>query len=411
MKKFGLLGKTLKHSYSPQIHKLLAKYSYELIELEPSELENFVKSDRLDGFNVTIPYKQEIIKYLDNIDESAKEMGAVNTVVKKGDKFLGYNTDCFGMEYALKRANIPLKDKCVMILGSGGTSLTAQVVAKNAGAKKIFVVSRNGKVNYQNCYDCGGVEVIINATPVGTYPNTHESLIDLSRFNNLMGVFDVIYNPSLTKLLYQAKELGINYSNGLPMLVAQAKKAMELFEDKKQSDDIIESIINNIKRQTLNVVLVGMPGAGKTTIAKLVAKRLNRQVIDTDEIITKSSGLDIPTIFSKFGENYFRDLESQALSDAGKLSNKVISVGGGSLQRQENLFSLKQNGIVFYIQRDLERLSTDGRPLSKDLNALKELFQKRKESFIKASDFVVDNNVDIDLAVKGVIDSYENFSD
>ena len=231
MKRFGLLGKTLKHSYSPQIHKQLAKYSYELVELEPNKLESFVKSDNLDGFNVTIPYKQEIIKYLDNIDESAKEIGAVNTVVKKGDKFFGYNTDCFGMEYALKRAKIPLKDKCVMILGSGGTSLTAQVVAKNAGAKEIIVVSRSGKVNYENCYDCSGVEVIINATPVGTYPNNHECLIDLSRFNNLIGVFDVIYNPSLTRLLYQAKKLGINYSNGLPMLVAQAKKASEFFED------------------------------------------------------------------------------------------------------------------------------------------------------------------------------------
>ena len=252
-KEFALIGKTLKHSYSKIIHNLLADYSYDLVEVSPENLKDFVKYGGYDGYNVTIPYKKDIIPTLDEVDEFALLIGAVNTVVVKDGKKKGYNTDFRGMVYALNRANISVKDKVVLILGSGGTSNTAKAVCEYLGAKSIKIVSRSGEINYQNCYEQTDTNVIINTTPVGTYPNNYERSLDLSRFLVLDGVLDVVYNPSLTALLYQAKCLGVKYGGGLPMLVAQAKYAMELFLDKKYKDDIIEKVLNKIGRILENI--------------------------------------------------------------------------------------------------------------------------------------------------------------
>jgi len=412
MKKFGLLGRTLKHSYSPQIHKELGAYSYELMELEPDKLEEFVKSDTLDGFNVTIPYKQEIIKYLDQIDEIAKKIGAVNTVVKKGDKLYGYNTDYLGMEYALKSAKINLKNKSVLILGSGGTSLTARVVSECLDAKAIKILSRSGEINYDNYFEkAKDTQIIINTTPVGMYPDNYSCRVDLKVFDKLEGVFDVVYNPSLTKLLCQAKEMGIKYANGLAMLVAQAKFASEKFLSKKLDDGVIEKIVKKLKTDSQNLVLVGMPGSGKTTIGKKLSELLGKEFIDTDELIVEKEQKTIPDIFAEFKEDYFRKVESEVIMEVGKLSNKVISTGGGAIKNRDNYFSLKQNGVIVWIDRDLQLLASDGRPLSKDKETIKKLYEERKEAYAFFADKKIKNDGEIDKVAKGVKEFYENFSD
>ncbi len=403
-KKFGLIGRTLKHSYSKIIHKYLGDYSYDLYEMECDALESFVKGKIVSGYNVTIPYKTEIIPYLDEVSGVAEEIGAINTVVNKDGKLIGYNTDFDGMTYMLKKGGISLKDKTVLILGSGGTSRTANVVAKHLGAKRIFTVSRTGEVNYQNCYDIDA-EVIINTTPVGMFPNNYEKPISLARFKNLEGVADVVYNPSLTALTNEAKELGIKHVNGLYMLVAQAKFAAEKFLDKKIDDSVIDDIFNKMLAGKQNIILIGMPGSGKSTVGKIIAERLNIEFIDTDEEIVKREGRDIPTIFKENGEEYFRKVESEVLKDVGKLTGKVIATGGGIVKNIANRYPLRSNGKIFYLKRSVEKLVTEGRPLSKDLDAVKKLFEERKEKYEAFADVLVDNDGEIEFAVKGVLEN------
>lgn len=403
-KKFGLIGRTLKHSYSKIIHQKLGEYPYELYELEPNELKDFVCSD-MQGFNVTIPYKKDVMQYLDSIDEHAKSIGAVNTVVKKDGKILGYNTDFKGMLYMLNRAGISLKDRSVLILGSGGTSNTSLSVASFSGAKKITVVSRSGKINYQNCYDLKDTEVIINTTPVGMYPNTDDAPVDISRFEKLIGVVDAIYNPELTRLLMDAKEKGLKYTSGLPMLVAQAKYASELFLGTEIADSEIERIINLIRKDTENVVLIGMPGSGKSTIGEILSKELGREFIDTDLEIVKRENRTIAEIFARDGEKYFRKVESQVLKDVGKLSGKIIATGGGVVKDKKNYFSIKCNGKIFYIDRPVKDLSTIDRPLSKDQQTLINMYEERKGLYEYFADYSIKNDSDILDAVKGVLDN------
>ena len=409
-KKFCLIGKTLKHSFSPQIHAYLGDYDYSLVEVAGENLQDFVKSKEYAGYNVTIPYKKDIIEYLDDVQDVAKEIGAVNTVVNKNGKLIGYNTDFYGMNYALFRADISLLGKKVMILGSGGTSNTATAVAKHGGAKEIVIISRSGENNYQNYHLHKDTEVIINTTPVGMYPNNYESLVDLDKFENLEGVLDVVYNPMLTNLLMQARARGIKYSNGLPMLVAQAKKAAEYFLETSINNKKIESIITNLERKIENIVLIGMSGCGKTTIGKLLSQRLNREFIDTDLEIVKKDGRDIPTIFKESGEEYFRKLESEVLSEVGILSGKVIATGGGIVENEQNYFPLKQNGKIFYLVRALEHLDRKGRPLATDLTAVEKIFERRKEKYVNFADYFI-NNCEIEIALGEILEDYEDFSD
>ena len=403
MVKFGLIGRTLKHSYSAKIHALLGDYIYELKELEPEDVKNFALSREFKGYNVTIPYKKEIMNYLDEIDESALNIGAVNTVVDNDGILKGYNTDFDGMKYMFRRAGISIGGKKVMILGTGGTSNTAIAVAKSLGAREIVIVSRSGQVNYQNYTEHCDTEVIINTTPVGMYPNNYESPIELEAFSCLTGVADVIYNPNMTALTAKAKEKGVSYTNGLPMLVAQAKYAMEKFFDKEVSDSVIEDVLNTLEKQTLSIVLVGMPGSGKSTVGKSLADALGREFIDTDEEIVKKEGKIIPDIFKEHGEEYFRRIESEVLKSVGILTGKVISTGGGVVKNRQNYFALKQNSVIIWIDRNLESLATGGRPLSKDIETVKKLYDERKDSYAYFADFKVDNNGEVSETVKGVL--------
>ena len=404
MAKFGLLGKTLKHSFSPQIHKLLGGYDYDLIEKDETDLKDFVKSGEYDGINITIPYKKEIIKYLDAVDEKAQIIGAVNTVVKEKGKLLGYNTDWFGMEYALKKAQICLANKKVLILGSGGTSNTAKFVANHLGAREVLIVSRSGEINYQNCYEQKDAEIIINTTPVGMYPNNYESAIDLTKFARLEGVFDAIYNPDTTYLTFCASELGVKNANGLAMLVAQAKMASELFTKTTISDHLIDKAVENIKKQTRNIVLIGMAGVGKSTIANELSQKLSMPFVDTDSIIEQRENKKISDIFAQNGEEYFRKVESQVLMEVGKQTGKIIATGGGIVERKENKFYLKQNGVVFNLVGDLEKLDRKNRPLSTDIDAVKELFRRRKDKYLDFSDYTIDNNCELKHTIDKIME-------
>ncbi len=404
---FGLIGKTLKHSYSKTIHELLGGYAYELHELEAEELPAFVKREYLAGYNVTIPYKRAIMPLLDEVDAKALAIGAVNTVVHRDGRRIGYNTDFDGMIYMLRRIALDLDGKVVMILGSGGTSNTAQAVAKHLNAKEIIVVSRSGAVDYTSCYDYQHTQVIINTTPVGMYPNVSDCPIDLERFSSLVGVADVIYNPRNTLLVSKAKKLGLKATSGLPMLVAQAKYARDLFLDISTPDDVIEPIISTLESATSNIILIGMPGSGKSSVGKIVADVLHRPFVDIDTKIVEATGMTIPDIFAKHGEAYFRQVEKALTLDYAKESGLIISTGGGIVKDSDNYDVLHYNGVVIEISRPLHLLATDGRPLSKD-GAVSALYQERAPLYTAFRDGIVYNDSDIDTAAKGVIKQYEN---
>ncbi|MBQ2714158.1 MAG: hypothetical protein IJF76_00815 [Clostridia bacterium] len=409
MAKYCLIGEKLGHSLSKDIHERFG-YDYDLVELGADEVESFVRGGEYDGFNVTIPYKKIVMEYLDYVDDTAKAIGAVNTVVRRSGKTYGYNTDVLGMDYAMARANITLFGKKVMILGSGGTSLTARYLCKMRGAKDIVVVSRSGEVNYSNCYDYD-VDIVINTTPVGMYPKNGERVLDLAKFKNLSGVFDPIYNPLKTDIIIQAEERGLSYSNGLKMLVAQAKYAKDLFFQEEGSEDIIERVYSDLKKNFENVVLIGMPGCGKSTVGKKLALLLGKKFVDTDEEIVKRRGMSIPRIFEKFGEDDFRKTESEVISDFSKERGQILSLGGGAIKRAENVKCAKQNGVVVYIKRDLNELAQNGRPLSRDKNAVLALYEERKELYESSCDIEVLNDDTVDEVARKIVEElYENTS-
>ena len=404
--KYCLIGETLKHSYSKHIHDSQG-LTYELKELKAFELEGFLNQKEFCGFNVTIPYKKEIIKYLDEISLDAKEIGAVNTVLLKNGKYYGYNTDILGMRYMISNAGVSLKDKVVMILGSGGTSNTAVALAKQENAKSIIIVSRNGEVNYENCYDFLDTEIIINTTPVGMYPNVYGKIISLDKFKNLKGVFDCVYNPKNTKLLLEAKKLNIPCSGGLSMLVEQALLAEDIWLDKKHSSSETEKIVKKLQNLTSNIALCGMPSAGKTSVGKLLAKKLNLEFFDSDEEISKKYGKTPKDIINESGEDGFRELESEVIKELSTKSGAVISLGGGAVLKEENVLNLKLNSTIVYIKRDLELLSLENRPLSLSVG-VENLYKKRKPIYESVSDITVENNNSIEETVKKVIENYEN---
>ena len=408
MAKYGLIGKKLGHSLSPEIHNLLG-YDYDLVELSEDEVESFVKNGDYAGFNVTIPYKKTVMPYLDYVDPVAEAIGAVNTVVRRNGKTYGYNTDVLGMKYALSHAKVDIKDKKVMILGTGGTSATAKYLAKDLGASEIVVVSRTGDVNYTNYVEHRDTQVIINTTPIGMYPENGEKLVNLDAFPSLSGGFDPIYNPLMTEFIFGLKERGINCDNGLRMLVGQAKFARDLFFNDTIGDEVIEEIYNKIHNRFLNIILVGMPGAGKSVIGKALAKALSKTFVDTDEEIVRREGVSIPEIFERGGEEEFRRIESEVVSLVTKERNRIISFGGGAIINPLNIKSAKQNGIIVYIKRDLDCLARDGRPLSKSPDALRELFVVRKPIYENCADIIVENNSTVDEVTQKIVEEfYEN---
>ena len=400
--KSGLLGRKLGHSYSPQIHALMADYSYELFEKEPEEVGEFVLHGDYTGINVTIPYKKDVIPYLDELSPMAKRMGAVNTIIRKPDGSLyGHNTDYFGFSSMVQRSGIAVAGKKVLVLGSGGASNTAVKVLEDMNAQ-VIIISRSGENNYANLHLHKDASVIVNTTPVGMYPNTGVSPVNLDDFPCLEGVLDMIYNPARTQLLLDAENRGLPHENGLWMLVAQAKEAAEYFAGRKMEDSVIETVYKKLSVQMQNIVLIGMPGCGKSTIGALLAKRLERELADADGKIIQLASKTIPEIFSQDGEEIFRQWETKALEELGKRSCQIIATGGGCVTKTRNFRLLHQNSQIFWLKRELSVLPTDGRPLSQS-NRLVDLYTVRKPLYEAFADHVIDNNGSAEETVAAIL--------
>ena len=399
----GLLGKKLGHSYSPQIHSHLGEYSYELFEKTPEELGDFLLNGDFSGLNVTMPYKKDVIPYCTELTPRAALLGAVNTIVRCEDgKLIGHNTDYFGFQSMLERSGLDVAGKKVLVLGSGGASATAVCVLRELKAK-VIIISRSGENNYENISIHSDAVVIVNATPVGMYPHTGISPVNLSIFPKLEGVLDIVYNPARTQLLLNAEKRGLVTENGLWMLVAQAKESAEWFSGVKINDNAIQKIHGILRRQMENTILIGMPGCGKTTIGKQLAKHLGKQFVDADAEIVSRAGISIPEIFEKYGEVRFREIEAEVLGDLGKQSGLVIATGGGCVTRADNYDLLHQNGTIIWIQRNLHALPTDGRPLSHK-DKMEAMYEIRKPLYASFSDYIVENNSELEEALSNLID-------
>lgn len=391
---YGLIGEKLGHSYSKLIHEKFGFYTYELKEIPRDELDAFMRAKDFKGINVTIPYKQDVIKYLDYMDDKARAIGAVNTVVNKDGKLYGYNTDYFGLKTLLDSNEFDLKNKKVLILGTGGTSKTAYAVCEDSGASFLCKVSRSAKdgaLSYEDVYEKhSDASYIVNTTPAGMYPNLDGTPIDLKRFTNLEGVADVIYNPLRTRLIEEAEELEIKNCSGLRMLVYQAVAACEFFIGKKPDDSVSENIISELIKENENIVLTGMPGSGKSTIGQLLSKELNKEFIDTDELIVKREKREISDIFAKDGEAYFRDVEAEVIKEVSLKKNCIISTGGGAILRDENVRNLAANGKIYFLNRKPEDLiPTDDRPLADEKTKIMKLYEERLPIYQSTCDEVI----------------------
>ncbi len=401
----GLLGKALGHSYSPQIHAQLGDYSYELFEKQPEELENFLRHGEFDALNVTIPYKKAVLPYCAVLSDAVKAIGSANTLVRQPDGTLfADNTDAFGFSCIADECGVDIAGKKALVFGSGGASVTAQYVLKTRGAREVLVISRSGEHNYENLEKNTDAEILVNTTPLGMYPNNGASPADLTRFPRCEAVLDVVYNPARTALLLQAEALGIPHAGGLLMLVAQAKRASELFTGSAIADTRIGEIYRTLAVQMQNIVLVGMPGCGKSSIGTLLAEKLDRPFLDADAEIEKAAGMPIPDFFKLCGEAAFRDLESRVLAELGKRSGAVISTGGGAVLREENYAALHQNSTIVWLTRDLARLPIDGRPVSQ-ATSLDALFAARKARYERFADHIIDNNGAPDETVRAILEA------
>lgn len=387
--KCGLLGRKLGHSYSPQIHRLLGDYEYALYEKEPEELEDFLRDSDWDGINVTMPYKQAVIPYLDSLTSIASEVGAVNTVIRRDGKLIGTNTDYWGFLSMVAKSGLSPAGKKCLVLGSGGASQVAVSVLKEYGAN-VVIISRSGDNNYNNLSRHTDASILVNATPVGMYPNTGVSPADLDLFPHLEGVLDVVYNPARTQLLLNAEKRGITTMNGLWMLIAQAKCAARLFTGSFIGSKI-EEIEAIMKARMENIILIGMPGCGKSTVGRLLAEKTGKAFADADVLIEEAAKKTIPQIFAEDGEEAFRDHETKILAQLGKQSGLVIATGGGCVTQERNYPLLHQNGTIFWLQRDLELLPTDGRPLSQ-ANNLADMYAIRKPMYEAFADHIIGNH-------------------
>ena len=394
---FGLLGRKLAHSLSPQIHACFSDYAYTLFEREPQELDAFFADASIQGFNVTIPYKIDAMRYCDALSDAAKRIGSVNTVIRRADGSLfGDNTDAFGFRYLLDLSGAKPQGKKALILGSGGAAHTVRAVLEEVGCAEVITISRSGENNYQNIFRHFDADLIVNTTPVGMFPENGKAPLDLTPFSRCTHVLDLIYNPLETALLQQAKARGKQTANGLSMLAAQAFCSAELFLHESLDPALIEQAIKQVRRAEQNIVLIGMPGCGKTTVGTLLAQKLGRTFIDTDKWIEETEGMTIPAVFAELGEDFFRDLETNACREIGKLLGTIIATGGGAVLREENRRALRQNAVIIYLQRELGSLATAGRPLSSGKDAVKQLYEARKATYEAFADFTVavDNNAE-----------------
>ncbi|MDR2752972.1 MAG: hypothetical protein LBB50_01525 [Oscillospiraceae bacterium] len=396
---YALIGEHLTHSWSPEIHRQLRGYDYRLCPLCPTALPTFFASRKFRGINVTIPYKQAVLPFCDALGAAARRTGAVNTIVKRGDGTLfGDNTDLAGLQAMLRMADISLAGKRVLIFGNGGASLAAQLAAQDANAAAVFVASRGGKLNFETIYTaCADAQVILNATPVGMFPHSGETLADLARFLQLEAVADLIYNPLRTRLLQQAARLGCKTANGLAMLVAQAAAAAEVFTGMAQPVEDTLRVTENLRRSTENWVLIGMPGCGKSTVGRLLAERAERPFVDVDDEIARRAGLPCAEMIRRRGEEAFRQLESETIATLGARTGLVIATGGGAVLREENVQNLRQNGKLLWIRRATEALATVGRPLSQNLEVL---VQARQPYYEAAADATLAHEEDWNALVE-----------
>lgn len=424
---YGLIGEKLGHSFSKDIHNLIGNYNYELKEISCENLDSFMKNKDFKAVNVTIPYKQSVIPYLDKIDDAAKQIGAVNTIVNKKGKLYGYNTDFYGMKALFKKINLEVANKNVLILGTGGTSKTAVALAQNLGAKTICKVSRNANkeqaedeipvISYEKALEKKETNIIINTTPCGMFPKTDEIPVSLEKFENLEGVVDAIYNPNCTNLILEAKARNLKAEGGLFMLVMQAVKAAEYFFDKPIENSRVTEIFNTILGKKENIVLIGMPACGKTTVGKLISEYTGKEFIDCDEEIIKKENRRISDIFAENGEEYFRNVESQIIKEISLKTGCIISTGGGAILKSENIKNLHKNGKIYFINRPLkELLPTNDRPTANSAEKIQKLFDERYPIYKKVADEIIDANQSPENIAKKIIknagikiaDNFEN---
>ena len=404
---YGLLGRTLRHSYSPQIHALLGDYEYRLFEVEPQDLEAFLKKREFGGINVTIPYKKDVLPYLSGISDNAKRIGAVNTIIVKEDGGLyGDNTDYDGFLRLVQKSGFQVKGKKALVLGTGGASLPISAVLSDLGAREVVFISRSGENNYQNLSRHADADFIVNTTPVGMYPNNLKAPLSLSEFPKLSGVLDIVYNPQKTKLILDAERLGIPAYSGLLMLVAQGKRAAELFLGHDIPDSETDRIFKKLSTEMQNIVLVGMPGCGKTTVGKALAEQLNRPFFDADEEILKQTGKSAEAWIEACGEAVFRQKETEVLESLCKQSGTVIATGGGAVTVPENADILRQNSIVFFINRDVSALPVEGRPLSK-ATALSEMYEVRLPMYRSVCDYEIAADGSVEAVVRRILEELQ----
>ena len=411
MMRYGLIGEKLGHSFSKIIHEKLADYTYDLIPLSLEELDVFMREKEFSAINVTIPYKETVIPYLDEVDPKAAKMGAVNTVVQRNGKLFGYNTDYFGFRYMLEHNHIQIAGKKVLVLGRGGASKAVIAVLEDMGAAEIHTIYykiAEDSISYETCYALHtDAQVIVNTTPVGMYPNSGHTPIDLTPFTNLEAVADVVYNPLRTRLVLDAEEKGCQAIGGLEMLVGQAKYAVEIFLDQSLPEDSIDVVYKDLMAERRNLVLIGMSGCGKSTLGKLAAEKLGKTFVDTDAEIIKRIGMSIADYFAAYGEDSFRKVESEVVQEISTQNNLVISTGGGVIKNPENIRWLKGNGTIIWIQRDPELLeSGNGRPLVPDQEAVRRLYKERLPLYTAAAETIIENDGSEEDALQKILAAF-----
>ena len=409
---YGLLGEHLGHSFSPFLHHALGDEAYRLYELPVQELEAFVKQENIGGLNVTIPYKETVLPLADELSPAVEAIGAANTLYRRDGRLIAENTDVLGFLYLLDANRIDVDGKKVLVFGSGGASKAVLEALRRKGAGEVLVVSRRGGdaplISYDELPDHTDADVVVNTTPVGMYPDNLASVTDLSRFDHLSGVVDIVYNPLRTGLLLQAEALGIPHANGLGMLVAQAVRAHEFFFDTNVDDRVIEDLTARLTRTATNLVLIGMPGSGKSSVAKLLSEKTGREVVELDRAIEEAAGKPIPAIFAEDGEDVFRDLESSCIAAAGARNGVILSLGGGAVTKERNYLPLHQNGRIYCLKRDLSLLAMDGRPLSKDLDTLRTMEQERAPMYERFADVTVVNDGTLEDAADAILKDFQS---
>lgn len=418
--KYGLIGEHLGHSFSKQIQTRIAEienvkdYDYQLVELDKEEFKEFMEKKDFKGINVTIPYKKDVIPYLDEMDESAKAIGAVNTIINVDGKLKGYNTDFGGFLYMVKAHNVHMEGKKVLIIGNGGACAAVKAVCKHENAKDIVIVSRSanrGAIGYDEMYTSHlDADIVVNTSPVGMFPNIANAPIDVSWFHKLECVLDVVYNPILTRLCFEAQEADIKRVIGLEMLIAQAKYTFEIFENMSFDDSIIDEIKKEMLKDRCNIVLIGMPSAGKTTIGKMLEEKLGKEFFDLDDMIIVKAGKSIPEIFQESGEAGFRAIETEVAIEASKMNNKIIATGGGVVKHKVNMDFLRLNGITIFIDRDIDKLisSDPNRPLSSSKQALQQMYKERYPLYQKYAAYIAVNNANIEETVDDIVNAYHS---